>query len=324
MEEIAFDTSCLQDFELHSWKIAMEEILVKNIEGKTAFITGGASGAGLGMAQVFSRNGMKVVIADIRQDSLDRAMSYFGGNPNVHAIRLDVTDRQSFANAADEAERVFGKVHVVCNNAGINLFVPIEECTYNDWDWVMGVNFGGVVNGIQTFIPRIRKHGEGGHIVNTASMAAFIPSGLAGIYTASKYAVRGLSEALRLTVHPYNIGVSVFCPGLINSTIYESEKIRPQSLSSPDNTAKSQLTMDRLPEVHKIGMSPEEVGEKVLAGIRRNDLYIFSHPEFEEELSEIFNEVLHALPKEEAPAERLAFERYRRDLVKKAKMEANR
>jgi short-subunit dehydrogenase len=155
-------------------------------------------------------------------------------------------------------------------------------------------------------------------------MAAFIPSGLAGIYTASKYAVRGLSEALRLTVHPYNIGVSVFCPGLINSTIYESEKIRPQSLSSPDNTAKSQLTMDRLPEVHKIGMSPEEVGEKVLAGIRRNDLYIFSHPEFEEELSEIFNEVLHALPKEEAPAERLAFERYRRDLVKKAKMEANR
>lgn len=297
---------------------------MKNIEGKTAFITGGANGAGFGMAQVFLENGMKVVIADIRQDSLDRAMSSLNSNPNLHAIRLDVSDRQAFAKAADEAERMFGNVHIVCNNAGVNLFVPIEECTYNDWDWIMGVNFGGVVNGIQTFIPRIRKHGEGGHIVNTASMAAFIPSGLAGIYTASKFAVLGLSEALRLTVYPYHIGVSVFCPGLINSTIYESEKIRPQTLSSPENTAKSQLTMDRLPEVHKIGMAPKEVGEKVLAGIRRNDLYIFSHPEFDEELREIFDEVLHALPKESAPAERLAFEQYRRDLVKKAKMEANK
>jgi NAD(P)-dependent dehydrogenase (short-subunit alcohol dehydrogenase family) len=142
---------------------------MKDIEGKVAFITGGASGAGLGLAKVCSKNGMKVVIADVRRDSLDRAMSQFGGNPDVHAIVLDVTDREAFARAADETERVFGKVHVVCNNAGINLFVPIEECTYNDWDWVMGVNFGGVVNGIQTFIPRIRKHGEGGHIVNTAS-----------------------------------------------------------------------------------------------------------------------------------------------------------
>ena len=161
---------------------------MKHVEGKVAFITGAANGAGFGMAQVFSKNGMKVVIADIRQDSLDRAMAHFGNNPNVHAIRLDVTDREAFARAADETERVFGKVHVLCNNAGINLFVPIEECTYNDWDWVMGVNFGGVVNGIQTFIPRIRKHGEGGHIVNTASMAAFLPSAAAGIYTASKYA----------------------------------------------------------------------------------------------------------------------------------------
>ena len=138
---------------------------MKQVEGKTAFITGAANGAGLGMAQVFSKNGMKVVLADIRQDSLDRAMASFGNNPNVHAIRLDVTDREAFARAADETERVFGKVHLVCNNAGINLFVPIEECTYNDWDWVMGVNFGGVVNGVQTFMPRIRKHGEGGHIL---------------------------------------------------------------------------------------------------------------------------------------------------------------
>jgi NAD(P)-dependent dehydrogenase (short-subunit alcohol dehydrogenase family) len=297
---------------------------MKNIEGKVAFITGGASGAGFGMAQVFSKNGIKVVIADIRQDSLDRAMGHFRNNPNVHAVRLDVTDREAFARAAHEAERVFGKVHVVCNNAGINLFVPMEECTYNDWDWVMGVNFGGVVNGIQTFVPLIRKHGEGGHIVNTASMAAFLPSAAAGIYTASKFGVRGLSEALRLSLYKYNIGVSVFCPGLINSAIYESEKIRPQRLASPPSAAKSQLTMDVLPEIHKAGMTPEEVGEKVLAGIRRNALYIFSHPEFKDELREIFDEALDSLPEEEAPAQRLAFEQSRRDSLKKAKAEANK
>jgi NADP-dependent 3-hydroxy acid dehydrogenase YdfG len=297
---------------------------MKQVEGKVAFITGAANGAGFGMAQVFAKNGMKVVLADIRQDSLDRAMAHFGRNPNVHAIRLDVADRTEFARAADAAEKVFGKVHVVCNNAGINLFVPMEECTYNDWDWLMGVNFWGVVNGIQTFIPRIRKHGEGGHIVNTASMAAFLPSAAAGIYTASKYAVRGLSEALRLTLYQYNIGVSVFCPGLINSSIYESEKVRPSNLASPENTAKSQKTMDILPAVHKLGMSPEEVGEKVLAGIRRNDMYIFSHPEFKEEMQEIFDEILAALPNEEAPEARLAFEKTRRDSLKQAKIEANK
>jgi NAD(P)-dependent dehydrogenase (short-subunit alcohol dehydrogenase family) len=265
-----------------------------------------------------------VVIADIRQDSLDQAMTHFRNHRNVHSVLLDVTDREGFARAADEAERVFGRVHVVCNNAGVNLFVPIEECTYNDWDWVMGVNFDGVVNGIRTFIPRIRKHGEGGHIVNTASMAAFLPSAAAGIYTASKYAVRGLSEALRLSLYRYNIGVSVFCPGLINSMIYESEKIRPQQFASPENTARSQQTMDILPEIHKAGMDPEEVGEKVLEGIRRNDLYIFSHPEFKEELKEIFDEVLNSLPQGDAPAKRLAFEQSRRDSLKKAKSEANK
>ena len=297
---------------------------MRNVEGKVAFITGGANGAGFGMAQAFLKNDMKVVIADIRQDSLDRAMTHFGKTPNIHAIRLDVTDREAFARAADEAERIFGKIHVVCNNAGINLFVPVEECTYNDWDWVMGVNFGGVVNGVQTFVPRIRKHGEGGHIVNTASMAAFLPSTAAVIYTASKFAVRGFTEALRFSLYPYNIGVSVFCPGLIDSAIYESEKTRLQQFASPASTARSQKTMDILPEIHKAGMEPEEVGDKVLAGIRRNDLYIFSHGEFKEELTEIFDEAINALPDEEAPAARLAFEKTRRDGLKKAREEAKK
>jgi NAD(P)-dependent dehydrogenase (short-subunit alcohol dehydrogenase family) len=237
-------------------------------------------------------------------------MAYFGGNPNVYAIRVDVADRVAMDRAADEVERVFGKIHLLCNNAGLNLFVPVEDCTYNDWDWIMGVNFGGVVNGIHAFLPRIRKHGEGGHIVNTASMAALLASGDAGIYTASKFAIRGLSEALSLTLTQYRIGVSVFCPGLINSAIYESEKSRPPQLAS-ENAAKNQQVMAGIPEVNKGGMDPEEVGEKVLAGIRRNDLYIFSHSEFKEEMREVFDEVLAYVPNEPAPPGRVAFERGR-------------
>ena len=297
---------------------------MKNLEGKTAFITGGASGAGFGMAKVFSESGIRVVIADIRRDSLDQAMEKFGRNPNIHAIQVDVTDREALARAADETERVFGKIHIVCNNAGINLFVPIEECTYNDWDWVIGVNFGGVFNGIRTFVPRIRKHGEGGHIVNTASMAAFLPSASAGIYTAAKCGVRGLSESLRLSLYKYNIGVSVFCPGLIDSTIYESEKIRPATLSSPENTAKNQKFMDKLPEIHKFGMAPEEVGEKVLAGIRKNSMYIFSHPEFKDEMKELFDIALNSLPDGDVPKQRAEFEQWRRDGVRKAIEEADK
>jgi NAD(P)-dependent dehydrogenase (short-subunit alcohol dehydrogenase family) len=291
---------------------------MRQIEGRTAFITGGGSGVGLGMAKVFSRAGMKVVIADIRQDHLDQAMGEFAGRNDVHAIRLDVADREAFANAADEAERVFGKVHLVCNNAGINLFNDMAEASYDDWDWVLGVNLGGVVNGVQTFIRRIRSHGEGGHIVNTASMASFISGAGAGIYTASKFAVRGLSEALRYSLAPHNIGVSVLCPGLVKSAIYESDKIRPPELSA--NASKApEAFMTRLAAVHEHGMDPVEVGEKVLAAVKANQLYIFPHPEFRDELKELFDEALAAVPEEPCPPERLRFEEGRRAAKDQAK-----
>jgi NAD(P)-dependent dehydrogenase (short-subunit alcohol dehydrogenase family) len=283
---------------------------MKDVEGKVAFITGAANGIGLGMAKTFLAAGMKVVIADIRQDHLDRAMGQLH-NRSAHAIQLDVTDRTAMARAADEAEKVFGKVHVVCNNAGINLFASIDNCTYDDWDWVLGVNLGGVVNGVQTFLPRIRAHGEGGHIVNTASMAAFVGSSGAGIYTTAKFAVRGLTESLRPCVARYNIGVSMLNPGLVNSNIHHSDEIRPENLTAKKGEVDAGF-MARLEEIQKLGMDPEEVGAKVLQGIRNNDLYIFSHPEFKEETRETFEKILAAMPDGEADPKRLAFEEFRR------------
>jgi NAD(P)-dependent dehydrogenase (short-subunit alcohol dehydrogenase family) len=282
---------------------------MQDVEGKVAFITGGGSGVGLGMAKAFRAAGMKVAIADIRDDHLEEATAVLGGD--VLAIRLDVTDREAFARAADETERALGNVHVLCNNAGINLFNDIAEATYQDWDWVLGVNLGGVVNGVVTFVPRIKAHGERGHVVNTASMAAFVAGPGAGIYTTAKFAVHGLSDALRWSLLPHGIGVSMVCPGLVKSKIYESDLIRPADLSA-DVTPADPEFMRILPGLHDAGMDPDEVGGKVLRAIRNNDFYVFTHPDHRDELRAIFDETIAAFPDGLVPADRLAVEEGRR------------
>ena len=282
---------------------------MRDVEGKVAFITGGGSGVGLGLARAFVAAGMKVAIADVRDDHLEEATAALGDG--VLAIRLDVTDREAFARAADETERALGNVHVLCNNAGVNLFNDIADATYQDWDWVLGVNLGGVVNGIVTFVPRIKAHGDGGHVVNTASMAAFVAGPGAGIYTTAKFGVHGLSDALRWSLLPHGIGVSMVCPGLVKSKIYESDLIRPAELSTQVTPANEEF-MRILPGLHDAGMDPDEIGEKVLRAIRRNDFYVFTHPDHREELREIFDETLAAFPDEPVPADRLAVEEGRR------------
>ena len=282
---------------------------MKDVEGKVAFVTGGGSGVGLGMAKAFLDAGMKVAIADIRADHLDTATAELDGD--VHAIQLDVTDREAFARAADETEQVLGNVHVLCNNAGINLFNDVADATYQDWDWVLGVNLGGVVNGVVTFVPRIKAHGERGHIVNTASMAAFVAGPGAGIYTTAKFAVHGLSDALRWSLRPHGIGVSMVCPGLVKSKIYESDLVRPAELSTDVTPADAEF-MRILPGLHEAGMEPDEIGEKVLRAIRQNDFYVFTHPDHRDELREIFDETIAAFPDEPVPADRLAVEDGRR------------
>lgn len=280
---------------------------MRDLAGKGAFITGGASGIGLGMAKVFARAGMKVAIADVRDDHLDQAREEFlaeGLAGNVHALRLDVTDRDAYAAAADEAERACGKLHVLCNNAGIGILKGLGTASYADWDWAVDVNLSAVFNGIKEVLPKIRAHGEGGHIVNTASMAGMLQYSQAGIYVATKFAVVGLSEALRAELAPEGIGVSAFCPGGVRSNIREYEKTRPARFAEAQDAPAAPPPRFTLMEEDRERLSaltstPEEAGELVLQGIRDNALYIFTAPEFRPGIEDRFEAISRALGHDE-------------------------
>jgi NAD(P)-dependent dehydrogenase (short-subunit alcohol dehydrogenase family) len=274
---------------------------MKDVQGRTAFVTGGASGIGLGMTTAFAAAGMNVVIADLRRDHIDKALEALAGKP-VHALELDVTDRDGFARAADEAERVFGSVHVLCNNAGMGILGPVTAARYDDWDWGLGVLLGGTVNGVQTFLPRMLAHGEGGHIVNTSSMAGVLPIPGAAIYITAKAAVIGLSEALRSELAEHGIGVSAFCPGPVQTNIREGGRLRPERYGDSGYT-EVERDLEERPN-SPLWMDPVECGERVLEGIRQDDLYIFTHREFREGAEERFRAMLASFPDEPRNDER--------------------
>ena len=261
---------------------------MRDVLGKTAFITGGASGMGLAMARSFAAAGMKVVIADIEQAALDAVTEEFeASNAEFLALRLDVTDRDAFRDAADAAVERFQRVHVVCNNAGVAVSGPIDTMTYKDWDWVTTVNYDGVVNGIVTFAERIKAHGEGGHFVNTASMAGHVALPGMSVYTATKYAVVGISETMRADLLPHNIGVSVLCPGVVNTNIFTGSRNRPEEFAGEG--AAEALLADvpadqrdaRIEELRASALDPAIVGDMVLHAITDDEFYIFTHPEIE-------------------------------------------
>ena len=270
---------------------------MKDFAGRIAFITGGASGLGFGLARVFSEAGCKVVIADIRQDHLDEAMSYFRGkNAAVHAIRLDITDRAAYAQAADEVEKVFGgPPQLLFNNAGVNTFGPTEKSTYEDWDWLIGVDFWGVVNGMQTFVPRMIASGREGHIVNTSSLGGFNGSEGAAIYSAAKAAVNNLSESYQLALKKYGIGVSVCCPANIKSNIAEATRTRPDHLKNTGYVVNEQ-SIDSLRTIHAHGMEPVDLAGHIKKGIEDEALYIIPYPEAKDALAAHFNAILDAIP----------------------------
>ncbi|SER20089.1 SDR family NAD(P)-dependent oxidoreductase [Sphingobium sp. YR768] len=293
------------------------------LSGRTAFVTGGANGIGLGVARALLAEGCKVAIADIREDAIAAALKTLD-NQDVIGVPLDVASRSGFADAADRAEGKLGPVSLLFNNAGINLFQTIDESSYDDWDWVMGVNLHGVINGVMTFAPRMKAAGQGGHIVNTASMASFLCGPAPGIYNTTKFAVRGMSESLRYSLAPHGIGVSVLCPGLVKSHIYASDEIRPAALSANAKPVDG-AAVDRLAQIHQFGMEPDVIAARTIDGIRENRFHIFSHPEFRDELDTLFGEILadfRDYPEDAGFSQRTGFEKIRRESYESARRTA--
>jgi NAD(P)-dependent dehydrogenase (short-subunit alcohol dehydrogenase family) len=287
---------------------------MKDFAGRTAFVTGGAHGIGIGLVRALLAEGCKVAIADIREDSIARALSEVK-NPRAMGVELDVSSRDAMRRAADEVEAKFGPVSLLFNNAGINLFQTIEDSSYDDWDWIMGANLHGPINGVMTFAPRMVAAGAGGYIVNTASMAAFLAAGVPGIYNTTKFAVRGMSESLRGSLAPHGIGVSVLCPGLVKSYIYASDDIRPERLKAGAKPV-DRKNVQRLAGIHEFGMEPDVIAARVLDAMRENRFYIFTHPEFKDELRELFDEVLadfRDYPPDPGFEQRIGFEKTRRE-----------
>ena len=279
------------------------------LKDKVAFVTGGASGIGLGIVRRLLAQGCKVVIADLREDHIDAAMKELEERQygrDVHAIQLDVTDRAAMAAAADETERAFGKVHVLVNNAGVGIEGPLKEATYDDWDFGLGVNLGGVINGVQTFLPRILKHKEGGHIVSTASLAALVamPSFLT-MYVTGKAAVVAFMEAIRGELAADNIGVSVLCPGPIKSNIHQLAQNRPARFGTSDGFKAAAAELGER-EVSDLWMEPDQVGDMVVKAILNNELYIITHGEWRDAVKARFEAMLAAMPTSEPRSRRLA------------------
>ena len=278
--------------------------------GRTALVTGGVSGIGFGIARAFSAAGIDLILTYRDEGYRTQAARWFAdsGRPVPRFAPLDVTDRAAWAALAGEA----GPVHILVNNAGVSVFGPTDEARYADYDWIMGVNFGGVVNGLVSFLPQMKALGTGGHIVNVASMAAYLSGPQAGIYTASKFAVRGLTECLRYNLAPYGIGVSLMCPGLTRTHAWDSALKRPEQFAQSGFAPPDRAELERFGTAFEAGMDPWEVGEKTLAGMNENRAVIFTHPEFSEDFAQIHQASIAALPQEQAPQDRLQIERLRR------------
>lgn len=268
---------------------------MQNISNKTAFITGGASGIGLGIAQALLAADANVVIADIREDHLQQAREALGNEDKVLALQLDVTDRAAFKEAADQAEEKFGNLHILVNNAGVAVVGPVELANYNDWDWTLGVNLFGTINGVMTILPRILSHDEGGHIVNTASMSGLLPHPGAVIYGTSKAAIVGMSEAMRAELEPRNITISVFCPGPVQSNIADAGKTRPDSLSET-GYAEADKKRQAGGDFFHLYKTADEIGQRVCEGILNDELYILTHSEFRQGVEDRAAAMVAAIP----------------------------
>jgi len=248
-----------------------------DISGKTAIVTGAASGIGLGIATALAEVGANVVMADIQKEAVERAAHGLSGtNKRVMAVQIDVTQERSVLDALAEAERNFGKLHIACNNAGVPMHgTRMVDVSADDWEFVMGVNMWGIIHGLRHFVPAILRHGEEGHIVNTASVAGF--QNRRGThqapYSMSKYGALSLSEALEHELEGTNVGVSVLCPGPINTNIARGARNRPEHMGGPQTRATDEAVLAE--RLATIGLDPKLVGERVIDAIRTKTFYAF-------------------------------------------------
>lgn len=261
------------------------------LKGKTAYITASSDGIGLGIARACSNAGMKVVIGYRNPERLQRALPLFKEpNAGILPIRHDVTDRDGWKKLLDEINAKFGNLHLLVNNAGVKTMRKASEAPFDEWDNAVAVNFTGIYNGVATCLPHMLKHGEGSHIVTTSSMSGLLPGAQAGVYTATKIAAVGLMEALRIELERTTVGTSAYCPGAVNTD------------NSPGMEEAPAGARRGMPG----GMDPLVAGELVLDGVRHNDLFILTHPEFRAGMQERFDAMMASVPEGEAPAARLA------------------
>lgn len=251
---------------------------------KVAFITGAASGIGFGMAKAFAERGMRIMLADIDAEALEQSVAELASNgvpaSALGSVVCDVSDPLSLERARDETLKTFGAVHVLCNNAGVSLVGPTAELPQDDWDWVLGVNLMGVLHGVQTFVPVMKKQRQPGHVINTASIAGLAPlGGKQAPYKVTKFGVVALSEVLRDELSKTEIGVSVLCPGPVRTAIIGCEAHRPERFGpSPSKTEPSPAEKFAASVVNA-GLDPDIVGQLVVSAIEDDRLYIFTAPE---------------------------------------------
>ena len=268
---------------------------MQDVAGKTAFITGGASGMGLGMARAFAGAGMRVMLADIDAESLEQAEAELKElGAGVSSIVCDVSKEKSVFEAAEATADVFGKIHVLCNNAGVVAGGTFDELSQNDWNWVIAVNQLGVIYGIRAFLPRIKSHGEGGHIVTTSSMAGLVNSGAGwGPYNSTKYAAVSLSEVLYSELKGTNIGCSVLCPGAVATNIANAANHRPSDYGRGSARSVAVGTAGNLDSLLSTGLDPAIVGRLVLEGIQEDQFYLFTDPRVQDWVERRLGRIRH-------------------------------
>jgi NAD(P)-dependent dehydrogenase (short-subunit alcohol dehydrogenase family) len=273
---------------------------LESLNGKVAVVTGAASGIGLALAKAFGAAGCRVVLADVDADALSAAESAWEG-PEAFAVPTDVSDLSAVTRLADTAVERFGRVHILCNNAGVSTFNLIEHQTMQDWQWTLGVNLMGVIHGVHTFLPILLRQGEPAHIVNTASIAGLL-SGIPflGPYNVTKVGVVAISETLRaeLAMTGAPIGVSVLCPGSTNTRVTEAERNRPPQFGTehrmPDGEGMRLAT--RATFTGPTGMTPEAVAAMVVNAILTDRFWVISHGDLRPSLEQRFTEILAATP----------------------------